>query len=63
MEVPPRIPHPTDVSDVERDFAWLSRFRRLARDQERLAEVAKGFHLFASFIVMWKHALPVLGPL
>ncbi len=46
---------------VERDFAWLSRFRRLARDQERLAEVVKGFHLIAVIMLMWKHVLPVLG--
>lgn len=47
---------------VERDFAWLSRFR-LARDQERLAEVLKGFHLLAFIMLMWKHVLPVLGVL
>lgn len=48
---------------VERSFAWLSRFRRLARDQERLAEVLKGFHLLAFSMLMWQHALPVLGVL
>jgi transposase len=48
---------------VERDFAWLSRFRRLARDQERLAEVLKGFHLIAFIMLMWKHVVPVLGVL
>jgi transposase len=37
---------------VERDFGWMSRFRRLARDQERLAEVLKGFHLIAFIILM-----------
>ena len=46
---------------VERDSAWLSRFRRPARDQERLAEVVKGFHLIAFIMLMWKHAFPVLG--
>jgi len=45
---------------VERDFAWMSRFRRLARDQERLAEVLKGFHLVAFTMLMWSHARPVL---
>ena len=45
---------------VERDFGWMSRFRRLARDQERLADVLKGFHLIAFIMLMWKHALPVL---
>ncbi len=46
---------------VERHFAWQSRFRRLARDQERLAEMVKGFHLIALIMLMWKHVLPVLG--
>jgi transposase len=46
---------------VERDFAWLSRFRRLARDQERLAEVLKGFHLVVFTMLMWKHVLPILS--
>lgn len=45
---------------VERDFGWMSRFRRLARDQERLAEVLKGFHLIAFIMLMWKQAIPVL---
>lgn len=48
---------------VERDFGWMSRFRRLARDQERLAEVLKGFHLLAFTMLMWKQVLPVLGVL
>lgn len=48
---------------VERDFGWLSRFRRLARDQERLAEVLKGFHLVAFLMLMWKHACAVLSVL
>ena len=45
---------------VERDFGWMSRFRRLARDQERLADVLTGFHLIAFIMLMWKQALPVL---
>ena len=48
---------------VERDFGWLSRFRRLARDQERLADVLKGFHLIAFIMLMWKHVVPVLAVL
>jgi transposase len=48
---------------VERDFGWLSRFRRLARDQERLADVLKGFHLVAFIMLMWKQVLPVLSVL
>src|SRR5215216_835558 len=34
-------------SVVERSFAWAARFRRLARDYERLAETLKGLHLLA----------------
>ena len=32
---------------VERTFAWLGRFRRLARDYERLAETLEGWHWLA----------------
>lgn len=32
---------------VERSFAWTARFRRLARDYERLAETLRGFHFLA----------------
>ncbi len=48
---------------VERDFGWMSRFRRLARDQERLAAVLRGGHLLAFTMLMWKRALPVLSVL
>jgi len=48
---------------IERDFGWMSRFRRLARDHERLAEVLKGFHLLAFCMLMWAQVLPVLGVL
>jgi transposase len=37
---------------VERSFAWLTRFRRLAKDYERLASTLKGMHLAAFAIVM-----------
>ena len=37
---------------VERDFAWTSRFRRLARDYERLPETLAGLHLIAFVILM-----------
>jgi transposase len=39
---------------VERSFARLARFRRLARDYERLPETLKGLHLLA-------FAVPMLG--
>ena len=37
---------------VERSFAWLTRFRRLAKDYERLASTLKGMHLAAFAIIM-----------
>jgi len=37
---------------VERSFGWMSRFRRLARDYERLAEALVGFHLIAFVMLM-----------
>jgi transposase len=37
---------------VERSFAWLARFRRLAKDYERLASTLKGTHLAAFAIIM-----------
>jgi transposase len=37
---------------VERSFAWLTRFRRLAKDYERLAATLKGMHLAAFATVM-----------
>src|ERR687897_3908987 len=32
---------------VERDFGWMARFRRLARDYERLPETLAGLHFLA----------------
>ena len=37
---------------VERSFAWAARFRRLARDYERLPETLAGLHLVAFAILM-----------
>jgi transposase len=37
---------------VERSFAWLARFRRLARDYERLPETLAGMHFLAFAILM-----------
>lgn len=37
---------------VERSFAWLTRFRRLAKDYERLASTLKGMHMAAFAFVM-----------
>jgi transposase len=37
---------------VERTFAWLGRFRRLARDYERLSQSVAGFHWLAAISLM-----------
>jgi transposase len=37
---------------VERSNAWLARFRRLARDYERLSETLQGWHFLAFAIVL-----------
>lgn len=39
---------------VERSFAWLARFRRLARDYERLPDTLAGLHVFACALTMVK---------
>jgi transposase len=44
---------------VERDFAWMARFRRLARDYERLAETLAGLH-FIAFAMLMAHRFIVL---
>src|SRR5215212_7389884 len=45
---------------VERDFAWASRFRRLAKDYERLPATLAGLH-FVAFACLFLHrAIPVL---
>jgi transposase len=42
---------------VERSFAWAARFRRLARDYERLAQTLAAFHYLAFVCLMLPHAL------
>jgi transposase len=37
---------------VERTFGWLGRFRRLARDYERLVETLVGYHWIAFIALM-----------
>ena len=39
---------------VERSFAWMARFRRLARDYERLDETLVGLH-FVAFAILMAH--------
>lgn len=40
---------------VERSFGWAARFRRLARDYERLAETLSGYHWLAFVLLMLKN--------
>src|SRR5207253_9098383 len=44
---------------VERSFGWASRFRRLARDYERLPETLAGLHFLAFVILMLKRVVEV----
>lgn len=46
---------------VERSFAWAARFRRLARDYERLAQTLAGFHYLAFACLMLHRILPLLS--
>lgn len=46
---------------VERSFAWLARFRRLARDYERLATTLRGLHYVAFSLLMLTRAAPALA--
>jgi transposase len=39
---------------VERSFGWVARFRRLARDYERLATTLAGYHWLAFLLLMLK---------
>ncbi len=45
----------------ERDFAWASRFRRLARDYERLPAVLAGLHFVAFACLFLRQATGILG--
>lgn len=46
---------------VERSFAWLARFRRLARDYERLAETLTVLHLLAFAMLMLKRFVTMMA--
>jgi transposase len=46
---------------VERSFAWAARFRRLARDYERLAQTLAGFHYLAFACLMLHRIIPFLS--
>ena len=45
---------------VERSFGWAARFRRLARDYERLPETLAGLHFVAFALLMLARAAPAL---
>jgi transposase len=45
---------------VERSFAWAARFRRLAKDYERLPETVAGLH-FVAFACLMLHRLVTLA--
>lgn len=46
---------------VERSFAWASRFRRLAKDYERLPETVRGLHFLAFACLMLHRAAGALA--
>lgn len=46
---------------VERSFAWLARFRRLARDYERLPETLKGLHLLAFAVLLLRRFVTLMA--
>lgn len=48
---------------VERSIAWLARFRRLARDYERLPTTLKGFHFLAFACLMLKNVIVLFNQL
>ena len=43
---------------VERSFGWAARFRRLAKDYERLTETLEGMHYVAFSLLMLRKAAP-----
>jgi len=46
---------------VERSFAWAARFRRLARDYERLPDVLRGLHFLVFAVLMLPKIVPLIG--
>jgi transposase len=45
---------------VERSFGWMTRFRRLARDYERLPETLEGLHILAFAILMVHRLIDII---
>ena len=46
---------------VERSFGWMARFRRLARDYERLPETLRGLHFLAFACLLLVRAVTALA--
>jgi transposase len=46
---------------VERSFAWVARFRRLARDDERLPETVVGLRFLAFACLQLHRLIPLLA--
>ncbi|GBF05500.1 transposase, IS4 [Deinococcus aerius] len=46
---------------VERSFAWLSRFRSLGRDLERLPSTLVGFHFLAAGVLLCNNPNPLFA--
>jgi len=46
---------------VERSFGWAARFRRLARDYERLPETLRGLHFLAFAVLMLKRFAEIMS--
>lgn len=46
---------------VERSFAWAARFRRLARDYERLDTTLKGLHFLAFAVLMARQFVTLMA--
>jgi len=46
---------------VERSIAWLARFRRLARDYERLSKTLAGLHLLAFACILLRRLFEGFG--
>lgn len=47
---------------VERTFAWMGRFRRLARDYERLSATLAGWHWVAVLVLLLHRWGPIVRP-
>jgi transposase len=46
---------------VERSCAWAARFRRLARDYDRLPDTLAGFHFLVFAILMLTRVVALMG--